>query len=60
MRVKRKLEQLAIDAELQARLHEKQAIGGKQVQDFECAFCLSFVCDPVMCSECKQAFCRDC
>ena len=30
------------------------------VEDFRCAFCMLYVFDPVMCSECPNVFCKAC
>ena len=58
-KIKRIQDLLVIKTELTFRLSDKQAIG-KQVQDFTCSFCLSYIFDPVMCSECENVFCRLC
>jgi hypothetical protein len=54
------MELLLTEANLVSRLEDGNCQDKQLVQDFICAFCISFVVNPVMCGECEKVFCLEC
>ena len=51
------MELLLTEAVLVSRLEDGNCQDKQLVEDFICAFCMSFVVNPVMCGECEKVFC---